>query len=278
MDRSWRAIPPVRSSRAGQPRMNVARLVRSPWLRPFWARAHRASLVGLNYWASAFQETGEREAIDFVRERLSDVETPIIFDVGANVGEFSKACLDAFGQRCLVHAFEPSPATFALLSQALGTAPQIALHRLGFSNSEREDLLYSSEPGSTIASVHRLDRPIRPFRDEFTETISLTTIDRFCATAGLPRIDFLKLDIEGHELFALRGAADMLANGRIKFIQFEFGENDISSRTFLSDFHALLGEHYRWFQVVPGGPQPWNYEGGRSEIFATMNYLCERNG
>lgn len=256
--------------------MSLVRLARWRWLRPLWTRAHRTALVGLNYWSSSFHETGEREAIEFVKSRLGEVESPIIFDVGANVGEFSAACLDVFRQPCFVYAFEPSPTTFQLLARSLGTSPHMELHQLGFSDSERENPLYSSERGSTIASLHQLERPLRPFRDEFTETVRLTTIDGFCEDAGVPRIDFLKLDIEGHELFALRGAAEMLANGRIKFLQFEFGENNISSRTYLSDFHALLGEHYRWYQVVPGGPQPWSYEGGRSEIFATMNYLCER--
>ena len=68
----------------------------------------------------------------------------------------------------------------------------------------------------------------------------------------------------------------MISEGRIHFIQFEFGENNISSRTYLADFDRILSPQFDFRRVVPGGPTPWSYEGGRSEIFATMNYLCER--
>ena len=68
----------------------------------------------------------------------------------------------------------------------------------------------------------------------------------------------------------------MLAENRIRFIQFEFGENNVSSRTYLADFDSVLGRHFDMFRIVPGGLVPWLYEGGRSELFATMNYLCER--
>ncbi|HET7710070.1 MAG TPA: FkbM family methyltransferase [Sphingomicrobium sp.] len=247
-----------------------------PLLRPLWTRLHRLSLVGLNYWASEFSQTGEREALAFVSRRLRGQHGLVIFDVGANVGEFTKACLAQFGPHCVIHAFEPSAATFADLESNLRGQANVRLHPFGFSDSEREADLYSSEPGSTIASVHRLQRPVRPFRDEFTERVSLTKVDLFCRKEGIESIDLLKLDVEGHELMVLQGATEMVGAGRVGFIQFEFGENNISSKTYLADFHAMLGSTYKMYQILPGGPVPWSYEGSRSEIFATMNYLCER--
>lgn len=234
----------------------------------------------MNFWSSSFHATGEVEALAFVERSLRSVAEPVIFDVGANVGEFSAACLATFHDRCVVHAFEPSAMTYAILQTKLGdkVGASLQLHNLGLSDETREMTLYSSEVGSTIASVHQLDRPLRPFRDEFSERVQLTTLDHFCDQMRIERIDFLKLDIEGHELHALRGASALLRGGKIRFIQFEFGENNITSKTFLADFHRILGEHYRMFRIVPGGLVPWTYEGGRSEIFATMNYLCERVG
>jgi len=254
----------------------VSRCMRHRGLQPLWQWLHGVSLVGMNFWANQLTSTGELQAARYVARKLSGTRRPVIFDVGANIGDFSEFCCETFGD-CEVHAFEPSLATYEMLTNNLKRAKVDAqTHYLGFSDEEREAPLYSSEPGSTIASLHELQRPIRPFRDELTEVVKLTTIDAFCHEQGIERIDYLKLDIEGHEYYALRGANRMLAARLIRFIQFEFGDNNVSSRTYLDDFERLLGESYRIYRIVPGGLVPWNYGGGRSEIFATMNYLCER--
>ncbi len=44
--------------------------------------------------------------------------------------------------------------------------------------------------------------------------VPITTIDNFCQTGRVPRIDFIKMDIEGHELAALRGARSTIAAHR----------------------------------------------------------------
>ena len=250
--------------------------------RPFqglWERLHRSSLVGMNYWASDLRETGEIEALHYVKSRLQGIERPVIFDVGANVGDYARLCLRILGPRCVVHAFEPSAATFETLSGTIDAADgdRLRAHRLGFSDAEREETLYSPGDQSTLASLHALD-PLDQAPKERREQVRLTTIDAFCNRESIDRIDFLKLDIEGHEYPALLGARGMLDEGRVKCLQFEFGENNVGSRTFLRDFADLLGGRYRMYRIVPGGLMPWTYRGGASEIFATMNYFCELRG
>ena len=66
--------------------------------------------------------------------------------------------------------------------------------------------------------------------------------------------DFLKMDLEGHELFALRGAGDYLAPGKIAALAFEFGSANVNSRTFFRDFWELLTPlGYTLYRMVPGG-------------------------
>ena len=255
---------------------SILRGLRSRPFQGLWERLYRLSLIGMNFWASDLFATGEIEALRHLKLRLEGVEHPVIFDVGANVGDYSRLCLERLGPGCVVHAFEPSAATFAALDRA--TAPagcdRLRIHQLGFSDREREETLYSPGDGSTLASLHELD-PLDQPRKERTEQVRLTTIDAFCVTEGIDRIDFLKLDIEGHEYPALVGAQRMIGEGRIRAIQFEFGENNVASRTYMRDFIDLLGDRYVLSRVVPGGLVPWSYRGGTSEIFATMNYFCE---
>jgi FkbM family methyltransferase len=252
----------------------LLRVVRTRALQPLWELVYRASLVGMNFWSSHISATGEIDALRRIADRLP--ADPVIFDVGANTGDFTSLCLQYLPAGCVVHAFEPSAATFDLLRTQLAGArnDRVHLHNLGFSDTERDDTLHYPEPGSTLATVYA-DGGLAEKPNRLTEQIRLTTIDAFCSSHGIDRIHFLKLDIEGHEHSALRGARRMLEQGRIQFLQFEFGENNLVSRTYIKDFVGLLGERYRMFRVVPGGLVAWRYRGGYSEIFATMNYFCE---
>lgn len=250
----------------------ILRFVRHRRFQPLWERAHRMAVVGMNYWASSFDGTGERQVLNQALGCLNDTRTPVIFDVGANLGEFTAACVEQLGADCRIFAFEPASATFFALQNRFRATPCVETIRCGVSRISGQAILHTSEPCSTIASLVELDRPIRPFDPALRETVDLCTIDQFCNDRGIERIHFLKIDIEGHELAALEGACGMLENGRIDNLQFEFGENNISSRTFLGDFVKLLGE-YDLYRVVPGGLRPWTYQGGASEIFATMNFF-----
>ena len=65
---------------------------------------------------------------------------------------------------------------------------------------------------------------------------NLSTLDLFCEREAIPNIDFLKIDTEGNELDVLEGAKKLLSGGKIKIIQFEFGECDVFSQSFFERF------------------------------------------
>jgi hypothetical protein len=60
------------------------------------------------------------------------------------------------------------------------------------------------------------------------------------------------MDIEGHELFALRGAQNAL-QGRIKVLQFEFGGANVSSGVFFIDIWSVLNENYTVYRLTSRG-------------------------
>ncbi|KQS04350.1 hypothetical protein ASG11_08880 [Sphingomonas sp. Leaf357] len=228
----------------------------------------------MNFWASLFRTSGEREALDVVFGRLNG-RAPILFDVGANIGDYTAMLLDRFGSSAKIFAFEPSLGAFGALSEKFDAVPSVTLSRLALSDASGDRTLHSDADGSTIASLENLESPIRPFDPDHFQTVACMRLDDYCAEHAIARIDFLKVDVEGHELSVLRGATRLLASRAIDVIQFEFGEPNIDSRTFMRDFVNLL-QGYDFFRIVPGGPVPWTYAGGRSEIFATINYLAVR--
>lgn len=255
--------------------MSFLHLFRNRRLQPFWSSLHRISLIGMNYWASELPLTGELESLRWLAARLEKVPEPVIFDVGANVGEYSSAVLEAFHGRCRIHAFEPSTVAFQSANERYATSEKVRVNHIAIGEFDGEATLRTSHPGASIASLEALDPSLRAFDPSHDETVRTTTIDSYCEREGISEIQLLKMDIEGHEFAALQGAARMLRDRKIAFVQFEFGENNVAARTYLRDVISLL-EGYRLYRVVPGGPLPWTYVGGRSEIFATMNYLAER--
>ena len=254
------------------------RLLRDRRLQPLWERLFNVSLTGMNYWSSDLTLTGEMDAL--ARIAAATGEGQVVFDVGANVGDYSQAVLNAFPALGKLHAFEPSQPTASIFRDRLAgplRAGHVELHTLALSDHEGQAELHSGGAGSATASLHTLAPEALdslPHRPSLNETVELATLDGFCAAHGIDRIEFLKIDAEGHEAHILRGAQRMIAERRIAFIQFEFGAFNIDSRTYLRDLFEAL-RSYRIQRIVPGGLVDLGPYHPRLERFATMNYLAE---
>ncbi len=234
--------------------------------------------AGLNYGRDEFGTDGELGLMRHVQRSLADSsETIVLFDVGANVGGYSSALLDAFaGVDAFIHAFEPSAQTYAALGERLQGRERIEIHNFGFSDvNERRDL-YASDGLSGLSSVYPRLLDHRNLRMEKAELIELRTLDDFCSEESIETIHFLKMDVEGHELSVLKGAKRMLEEGRIKSLQWEFGGCNIDSRTFFRDFFYLLHDRYRIYRIVKDGIYPITAYSEALEIFETVNYYAER--
>lgn len=259
--------------------------IKHPRLQRLWSRLHTISIFGMNYGGGGLIESsGETWVLlEVVAKRCEQVARPIIFDVGANVGDYSLT-LRQFIPAATIYAFEPAKAVFQQLTTTISTAhaeDQIKASNFGFSDSERAVEFYSYTVDGNEASVlssidQRLPTQVLDVQTQGSEQVEVRTIDRFCETEGIAHIDFLKIDVEGHELSVLRGAKRMLSGGAIAMIQFEFGPANIYSRTYFYDFWSLLSGAYDIYRIVPKGLAPINYYGEHNEIFLTTNYLALR--
>jgi FkbM family methyltransferase len=235
-------------------------------------------LRGLNYGdGGSIELSGEIELIKSLSSRDNNDNKFVIFDVGANHGDYCNALLKNLAvKNPEIWCFEPSPVAYGQLEKACGTNPAVHLVQIGFSNVAGTFPLYTSEPGTTTASLFPLERAFNvPEKLHEFEMITVGTIDEFAEQNNITYIDFLKLDIEGNELNALIGAKNMLKSKSIRSIQFEFGTCNIDSRTYFRDFWFLLNEDYNIFRVVKDGVCPITYYTEYDEIFATINYYAE---
>ncbi len=236
------------------------------------------SLTGMNYGNGGdFNESGELNVLKLIKEKLGAEKELTLFDVGGNVGNYSKALHDFFDKdNATIHAFEPSGKTFEMFIKNTKGLSNIIPNNFGFSDKESSLSLFTDNEGSGLASVYQRNLAHFGIAMDKMETIQLKTVDNYCQENKIGKIHFLKLDIEGHELSAIKGAKQMIADKKIDFIQFEFGGCNIDSRTYFQDFFYLLKDNYRIYRILRDGIMPIDQYKETNEIFITINYLAVR--
>ncbi|MGA2299013.1 MAG: FkbM family methyltransferase [FCB group bacterium] len=223
------------------------------------------------------KDSGEIKVLNYVKRKLSgSIDEIIIFDVGANIGDYTQSVVDVFSENQIkVYAFEPSKQTYDKLSLRFKDNNSVIINNTGLSDISKEIELFSDSELSGLASVY--NRNLKHFGKEFqnVELVSLKNIKEFCNENNIYKIDFLKLDVEGHEFSILKGAEEMFNNNQIKFIQFEFGGCNIDSRTYFQDFFYLLSDKFRIYRILKNGLYPIENYREINEIFITTNFFCE---
>jgi len=128
-----------------------------------------------------------------------------IIDAGGCFGDTAIGFASAVGASGHVHTFDPLPKHCAIIRENLEMNPalarRISVHECGLSDVQRT--------GTGLQS----DR-IDPGATAFDDAISTTTLDDLAASGSVGRVDFIKMDIEGSELAALRGAEGVLRRDR----------------------------------------------------------------
>jgi FkbM family methyltransferase len=189
-----------------------------------------------------------------IKRCLEGIDAPVVFDVGANEGDWLTAVL-ASHPRAVVHAFEPQA---ALAAKIASRQPAARINNAAVGDRLGELALYdyADHPGSQHASL--LQGVIETVHGGATRSVkvAVVTLDDYCSQRGIERIDLLKIDVEGFELNVLRGASRLLDGKRINAIQFEFNEMNVIGRTFLNDFMTRLEPTHAVFRVLPHGLMP----------------------
>jgi FkbM family methyltransferase len=238
-------------------------------------KIHSGALLGMNIGRGTnLKNSGEIYVLKYIKKHLKDVTNPVIFDVGANIGGYSKVVSEIFKDMCVIHAFEPSQKTFNEAASLLKSKPNIILNNLGLSDKEQDLLLFSDMEKSGLASVYERRLDHFNLKMDRQEKIHLTTLDNYCKKNNIDHIHFLKLDIEGHELNALHGAKEMFSRGKIDFVQFEFGGCNIDSRTFFQDFFYFFNKDFNLYRILRNGLHPLPKYKETFEVFITTNFLA----
>jgi FkbM family methyltransferase len=211
----------------------------------------------------------------FMQTILPKCET--VFDVGANVGDWMALALD-INPRLQVHCFEPSLATFKRLQAREGEAIR---NNFGLSSASGEMTLWVFAAGAGINSLYKrqgLEDGYGLGEQQQAETVRLDTLDEYCQRVGVDVIDLMKVDVEGHELEVFKGAVGMLAEGKIKRIQFEYGGCNIDSGALLKDLFGFFVPYgYSFYKIFPQELRHVSRYDQRLETFQYQNWVVVAN-
>jgi len=148
----------------------------------------------------------------------------VVLDVGANRGDFTVLFSHVVGRRGSIHAFEPVPPTFSLLSGRVAQecrAGNVVLNPFGLGETRGKFEMQVPAGDFAQASLRTHEAGSWSKSGRQTFQCEVRTLDEYVREKGLDHLDFVKLDVEGAELPALRGAQGCLAQFR-PTIQLEF--------------------------------------------------------
>jgi FkbM family methyltransferase len=243
-------------------------------LQPMFEKLLTVAMGGMNLGNMDLRDNGE---LWLLRQVGSLSPGAVIFDVGANIGEYAKAAREAAGAGASIHCFEPSSEAFRELTRQVGSDSGVTLNQVGLSSIEGAvGVLHCNTLGGTGSSLVSKELPDGQYLYPLTEEVRLKTLDAYAAERGISRISLLKIDVEGLELEVLRGAARTLKSGAIERIQFEFGEGSVTAKTHFKDFYEMLAPDYMLFRLLRAGLRPIHRYSLTLELFVTANYVAVR--
>jgi FkbM family methyltransferase len=143
-----------------------------------------------------------------------------VLDIGANHGVYALHAAVAVGPRGHVHAFEPNPRLASLTDMSLninGFAERAQVHRVGISDVSRKANLFFSDMFSGSGAILQFAANT----DQQTTECQLEPLDKLFPDPSFS-VDTIKMDVEGHEGFALRGMRQVLARSPNVKIMMEY--------------------------------------------------------
>lgn len=235
-----------------------------------------------------FARNGEQwllHQVTMARRDDDDSAPLVVIDAGANAGGYTREVLQAArdaNRMVDVHAFEPSPRCVDTLNKEFAGLANVHIVPMALGDRAGEVVLNNGAQGSSLASL-----VVRPeFRGDPAHAVRvpLTRLDAYLDQRSIARVDLLKLDVEGFELAALRGAGERLSPSSIDLIQFEYGGTTMDAGATLRDLFGLLNARgYAVAKLFPAALEvrdyaPWMENYQYSNYVAVASRWLQRPG
>jgi FkbM family methyltransferase len=220
-------------------------------------------------------ELYERETVELCRQMIKPGMT--VLDIGAHIGYFTRLFSMLVGTEGKVYAFEPHSENFCLLQTNTSRLTNVFLLKKAIADANGIDRLFMS---NSHAGGHSLFQPVVMLRNHTASSSlesELITLDTFWEESGRPSIDFIKMDIEGAEPRALKGAQQLLHHNKKLTLITEFCPANLrAGGTEPEEFLDLLSSFgFRWAAIGKGGELLPKFP--KLEDSNYINLCCEKS-
>ena len=247
--------------------------------RMFLSDRHAPSLAFVNGVLRSGYEADSKALLETLIE-----DGMIVFDVGAHVGTYTLMAARLVGPTGHVYAFEAEAENYAILKKnvELNGYQNVTCVPKAISNRSGLLTLYVSSQGNdrhTLIGSPAAESQGTPCE---VETVSL---DEFSASIGWPRVDVVKMDVEGAEPMAIEGMSELFRRSKNLSLVMEFAPDILrASGVTPEEFLTLLTSiGFRISPVESTFPkhllQPDRFGTAISEIekLGAINLFCWRD-
>lgn len=160
-----------------------------------------------------------------MQHMLKGIKEPVIFDVGAHHGHISITFRGLF-PTSTIYAFEPFEGSYEQLKANTSSDPRIRAFNFGLSNREGAQSFHSNPSSATNSLLPTHELGSQTWGKGLLETREVVhaqfkTIDSVVKAMRIPKIDLLKLDVQGAEHLVIEGSSEMCSSGLIRLIYSE---------------------------------------------------------
>lgn len=160
----------------------------------------------------------EENVMNYLRRTLRPGD--VVMDPGANIGYFAAECLGLVGPSGRVFSLEPSATAHGILRKNNPSPPANWIIEQAALTDHSGEMIFYDTPRVITRGFACLEGVFEP-KDRVPHQVKVFSLDDYCLQRGITDIAFLKLDIEGSELKALRGATRLLSARAIRSILVE---------------------------------------------------------
>ncbi len=191
------------------------------------------------YWGGKF----EPRIYDFIKSILQPGMT--VFDIGANIGQYTLLAAHCVGPKGQVHSFEPASREFSILRSnvILNGFTNVILQNLAVSSYDGEAVLTTCPEGrGSFNTIGTLTHPFAVELRTWPVRVRCVRLDSYIRDQQLEKVDMIKIDIEGAERDLLLGAQELLSEYMTPLVICEFADNTSAG------FNSSGAELYECFE------------------------------
>jgi FkbM family methyltransferase len=195
----------------------------------------------------------------------------VVVDAGANIGIYSQFLARCVGATGIVHSFEPSPENFRRLQSATRKLANVRLSQAAVGECTGRSRLYLSDKLNVDHRTYATEIASRQ-----TVPIDIIALDDYFKPGQ--RVDLIKMDIQGYELHALRGASRVVTDNHDLKLLLEFWPYGLKQAdvNWVDLLDTLQNKNMLVSEITNRGLVPFNAGSVRERPESYMNLFASR--